>query len=44
MNQRANAAIEMAFWDIRAKALGVLVYELFGGPVRSSIQVYWSHL
>jgi L-alanine-DL-glutamate epimerase-like enolase superfamily enzyme len=43
MNQRANAAIEMALWDIRAKALGVPVYELFGGPVRTSIQVYWSH-
>ena len=43
MNQRANAAIEMALWDIRGKALGVPVYELFGGPVRTSIQVYWSH-
>jgi galactonate dehydratase len=43
MNQRANAAIEMALWDIRAKSLGVPVYELFGGPVRSKIQVYWSH-
>src|ERR1700758_1966996 len=43
MNQRANAAIEMALWDIRAKALGVPVYALFGGPVRDRIQVYWSH-
>ena len=43
MNQRANAAIEMALWDIRAKALGVPVYALFGGPIRTSIQVYWSH-
>ena len=43
MNQRANAAIEMALWDIRAKALGVPVYALFGGPVRTSVPVYWSH-
>lgn len=43
LNQRANAALEMALWDIKAKALGVPVYELFGGPVRSKVQVYWSH-
>lgn len=43
MNQRASAAIEMALWDIRAKSLGVPVYELFGGPVRDRVQVYWSH-
>ena len=43
MNQRANAAIEMALWDIRAKSLGVPVYALFGGPVRTKVPVYWSH-
>jgi galactonate dehydratase len=43
VNQRANAAIEAALWDIKAKALGVPVYELFGGPVRAAVPVYWSH-
>jgi L-alanine-DL-glutamate epimerase-like enolase superfamily enzyme len=43
MNQRANAAIEMALWDIKGKSLGVPVYSLFGGPVRDRVQVYWSH-
>jgi L-alanine-DL-glutamate epimerase-like enolase superfamily enzyme len=43
MNQRANAALEMALWDIKAKSLDVPVYELFGGAVRDRVQVYWSH-
>jgi galactonate dehydratase len=41
--QRANAAIEMALWDIKGKAAGLAVNALFGGPVRDRIQVYWSH-
>src|SRR5688572_14768144 len=32
VNQRAIAAIENALLDIKAKALGIPVYELFGGP------------
>ncbi|MBN8900453.1 MAG: hypothetical protein BGO51_01965 [Rhodospirillales bacterium 69-11] len=43
VNQRAIAAIENALLDLKAKALGVPVYELFGGPVRTRIPVYWSH-
>ena len=43
VNQRAIAAIENALLDIKGKALGVPVYELFGGPVRRRIPVYWSH-
>jgi galactonate dehydratase len=43
INQRAIAAIENALLDIKGKALGVPVYELFGGPVRRRIPVYWSH-
>ena len=39
----AIAAIENALLDIKAKALGVPVYELFGGPVRERLPVYWSH-
>ena len=40
---QAIAAIENALLDIKGKALGVPVYELFGGPVRERIPVYWSH-
>lgn len=43
VNSRAIAAIELALLDLKAKALGVPVYELFGGPVRDRIPVYWSH-
>jgi L-alanine-DL-glutamate epimerase-like enolase superfamily enzyme len=40
---KAIAGIELALWDVKAKALGVPVYELFGGPVRERQMVYWSH-
>lgn len=40
---KAIAGIELALWDIKAKALGVPVYELVGGPLRERQQVYWSH-
>jgi L-alanine-DL-glutamate epimerase-like enolase superfamily enzyme len=43
INQRAMAAIENALLDIKGKNLGVPVYELFGGPVRTRLPVYWSH-
>jgi galactonate dehydratase len=43
INQQAMAAIENALLDIKAKALGVPVYELFGGPVRTRLPLYWSH-
>ncbi len=36
----AIAAIDLALWDIRAKAMGVPVYELAGGPTRDSIRTY----
>jgi galactonate dehydratase len=41
--QQAIAAIENALVDIKAKALGIPVYELLGGPVRHRIPLYWSH-
>lgn len=41
--QQAIGAIENALLDIKAKALGVPVYELLGGPVRERIRLYWSH-
>src|SRR5919198_5172500 len=41
--QKAIAGIENALLDVKAKALGIPVYELFGGPTRESIRAYWSH-
>src|SRR5690348_3958751 len=43
INAQAIAAIENALVDIKAKALGVPVYEMLGGPFRDRLQVYWSH-
>ena len=43
VNQQAIAAIENALLDIKARALGVRVCELFGGPVREELRLYWSH-
>jgi galactonate dehydratase len=36
----ALSGIEQALWDIRARSLGVPVYELMGGRVRDRIRVY----
>jgi len=41
--QQAIGAIENALLDVKAKALGVPVYELLGGPQRDRIRLYWSH-
>ena len=43
MIAKAIAGIENALLDVKAKALGVPVYELFGGPTRDTIPMYWSH-
>ncbi|MDE2005482.1 MAG: hypothetical protein KGI51_02850 [Rhodospirillales bacterium] len=43
MNQQAIAAIENALVDLKARALGVPVYELLGGPIRERLRLYWSH-
>ncbi len=40
---QAIGAIENALVDIAAKALGVPIYRLLGGPVRQRIRLYWSH-
>ncbi len=36
----AISGIDMALWDIKGRALGVPVYELFGGPVRERVRSY----
>src|SRR5205823_2377752 len=41
--QKAIGGIENALLDLKGKALGVPVYELFGGPTRDDVDVYWSH-
>lgn len=41
----ALSAVDQALWDIKAKALGVPIYELFGAKFTSTIEVYangWS--
>ena len=42
LTSHAIAAIVNACLDIKGKALGVPVYELFGGAVRDRLPVYWS--
>lgn len=36
----AIGGIDQALWDIKAKALGVPLYELLGGPVRDRVRLY----
>jgi galactonate dehydratase len=36
----ALAAIDMALWDIKGKALGVPVHELLGGKIRDKVRLY----
>lgn len=40
---KAIAGIELALIDLKAKALGISVVELFGGPTREKVRLYWSH-
>jgi galactonate dehydratase len=42
LTAHAIAAIVNACLDIKGKALGVPVYELFGGAIRDRLPVYWS--
>lgn len=40
---KAIAGVELALIDIKARALGISVVALFGGPTREQVRVYWSH-
>lgn len=40
---KAIAGVELALIDIKARVLGISVVELFGGPTRERVRVYWSH-
>ena len=37
---RANSAVDIALWDLKARAAGLPLCDLLGGPVRSSIPIY----
>jgi len=39
----AMAALDIALWDLEGKRLGVPVYRLLGGPLRTSLRGYASH-
>jgi galactonate dehydratase len=41
--QKAIGGLQNALLDIKAKALGISVSELLGGPIRTEIPLYWSH-
>lgn len=36
----ALSGVDQALWDIKGKALGIPVYEFFGGPTRDRVRVY----
>lgn len=44
LHAQAAAAFENALLDLKARSLGVPVYELFGGAVRRQVPVYASHV
>ena len=41
-NPFARAAVEMALWDLNARALGVPIHRLLGGRVRDRVPLSWS--
>ena len=41
--QKSIGGIENALWDIKGKVLNKPVYEILGGNLRDSLEIYWSH-
>lgn len=41
--QKAISGIENSLWDIKGKYLNKPVYDILGGMLRNSLEVYWSH-
>ena len=39
----AMSAIDIAFWDIEGKRLGVPVWRLLGGPIQRRFRAYYTH-
>lgn len=37
---RGNSAVDIALWDLSAKAMGAPLYRLFGGPMQETLPVY----
>lgn len=36
----ALSGVDIALWDLKARKLGVPIYQLLGGPVRNKLKVY----
>lgn len=43
VSNTALSGLDLALWDLEAKALGVPVYRLLGGALRESVPTYSSH-
>ena len=40
---KLSLVLTVLLFDLKAKVLGISVPELFGGPTRDKVRVYWSH-
>ena len=40
VEMRANSAVDIALWDLKAKSADQSLYRYIGGPVRDKIRIY----